>query len=109
MTVGRGMTYIMGVKEPYTYWDAIPHADALAIAMQLSNFWRDIAYDWSIGRVYLPQEDLDFFGVSESDIAEKRTTPEFIALMKFQIERTEAYYQQALKGIPMLAAGQWAS
>ena len=107
MTVGRGMTYIMGVKAPLTYPEVLPYADALSIAMQLSNFWRDIAYDWSIGRVYIPQEDLARFGVSESDLAAGRITPEFSQLMEFEIERAEGYYRQARLGVPMLAAGQW--
>lgn len=107
MAVGRGMTYILGVKAPHHHWDVMPYADALAIAMQLSNFWRDIAYDWSIGRVYIPQEDLEHFGVRESDLAKQNLTPQLVALLQFEIERTEQYYQQALKGIPMLASGQW--
>ena len=52
MIVGRAMTCILGVRQPYRIADALPGADSLAIAMQLSNFWRDIGYDWSIGRVY---------------------------------------------------------
>lgn len=107
LTVGRGMTYIMGIKEPLTFAEVMPFADALSIAMQLSNFWRDIAYDWSIGRVYIPQNDLERFGVKESDLADKRITPEFRELMKFEIARTESYYQKARLGVPMLASGQW--
>ena len=60
--VGRAMTYILGVREPYGLEDALPGADALSVAMQLSNFWRDIGEDWTrIGRVYIPQEDLARF------------------------------------------------
>ena len=106
MTVGRGMTYIMGIKAPLSYPEVLPYADALSIAMQLSNFWRDIAYDWSIGRVYIPQEDLALFGVSESDLAAGRVTPQFVQLMEFEIERAEDYYRQARLGVHMLAAGQ---
>ncbi len=107
MTVGRGMTCILGIKSPYCYADVLPYADALSIAMQLSNFWRDIAYDWKIGRVYIPQEDMQRFGVSETHLAAGQVTPDFVALMEFEFARTESYYQQARLGVPQLAAGQW--
>jgi 15-cis-phytoene synthase len=107
MIVGRAMTYIMGIRPGLTYSQVLPYADALSVAMQLSNFWRDIAYDLSIGRIYIPQEDMRRFGVSEDDLAAQRVTPQFIELMEFEIQRTESYYDQALLGIPMLAAGNW--
>ena len=54
LPVGRAMTYILGVRPPHTIEETLPYADSLSIAMQLSNFWRDIGPDWRIGRVYLP-------------------------------------------------------
>jgi phytoene synthase len=107
MVVGRAMTHIMGTRGGLSFAEVMPYADALSIAMQLSNFWRDVAYDWSIGRVYIPQEDLRHFNVSEADLAEGRVTAQFAALMEFEIQRTEAYYRQARLGVPMLAAGRW--
>lgn len=106
--VGRAMTYILGVQSPYQISDALAGADSLSIAMQLSNFWRDIGYDWQIGRVYLPQEDLQRFSVSEADLAEGRISPNFIDLLEFEFERTDLYYQAARRSIPMLASGRWA-
>jgi phytoene synthase len=105
--VGRAMTYILGVQEPYTYSEAFLRADALSIAMQLSNFWRDIGQDWQIGRVYLPQEDLDIFEVSESDLESGTISDKFIDLLEFEMGRTEEYYDLASEGVPMLASGQW--
>lgn len=105
--VGRGMTYILGVRPPHSPVDAIPHADSLSIAMQLSNFWRDIGEDWRRGRVYIPQEDLKRFKVTEAEIASGRVSPRFVALLDFEIERTEEYYDHAFEGIRMLASGQW--
>lgn len=106
--VGRAMTYILGVREPYTLGDALPGADALSIAMQLSNFWRDVHEDWhAIGRVYIPQEDLERFGVSEADIAAGRVTGGFARLMAFEFERTERFYEQARASVPLLATGRW--
>ena len=106
LPVGRAMTYILGVRPPYTVEDTLPHADSLSIAMQLSNFWRDIGPDWRIGRVYLPGEDLARFRVTEADLAAGRITPDFIALLEFEIERTEAYYRNARIAVRRLATGR---
>jgi phytoene synthase len=111
--VGRAMTYILGVScQPtgpcYTFADALRGADSLSIAMQLSNFWRDIGSDWRIGRVYIPQEDLQSFGYTESDLGAGKITPEFIDLLEFQFERTEAYYTLARQSVKMLDSGRWA-
>ncbi len=105
--VGRAMTYILGVRAPYTFEQAIARADALSVAMQLSNFWRDIGYDWNIGRVYIPAEDMARFGVTEADLAAKKVTPKLAALLEFEFERTERYYTLAREGVLMLAAGRW--
>ena len=102
------MAYILGVRPPYRVADALPGADSLSIAMQLSNFWRDIGYDWGIRRVYLPQEDLQRFGYAEADLAAGLITPNFIDLLEFEFERTERYYAKARESVPILAAGRWA-
>ncbi len=107
MVVGRTMTYILGVRPPNTLTEALPKADSLSVAMQLCNIWRDIGPDWRMGRVYLPLEDLDRFGVSENDLAKARINQQFIDLLEFEIERTEQYYNQAQPGIKMLASGRW--
>jgi 15-cis-phytoene synthase len=107
VVVGRAMTYILGVRPPYTIAETLPHADSLSIAMQLSNFWRDIAEDWGIGRVYIPGEDLARFGVTEADLAAARVTPNFIRLLEFEFERTEAYYRHARAGVLRLQTGRW--
>jgi len=105
--VGRAMTYILGVRQPYTIEQALAGADSLSIAMQLSNFWRDIGYDWNIERVYLPQEDMGRFGVSEDDLAHGRVSSNFIDLLEFEFARIEAYYQQARASVGLLASGRW--
>lgn len=106
LTVGRAMTYILGVLPPHTTADTLPYADSLSIAMQLSNFWRDIGQDLGIGRVYLPGEDLARFGVSEDDLGQGRITPQFRALLEFEFDRTEKYYRHARQGVPRLAQGR---
>lgn len=74
-------------------------SDCICTALQLINFWQDIAVDWEKQRVYLPQDDLARFGVDESLIADRRRTPEWIALIDFQIERTR---QLMLDGAPLV-------
>jgi phytoene synthase len=111
--VGRAMTYILGVScEPmspcYTFEDALHGADCLSIAMQLSNFWRDIGYDWGIGRVYIPQEDMQRFGYRESDLAAGKISQNFINLLEFEFERTDGYYAVARESVKMLDSGRWA-
>jgi phytoene synthase len=106
--VGRGMTYILGARAPYTLDDALPGADSLSVAMQLSNFWRDIGQDFKdIGRVYLPQEDMARFNVTEEHLAAQRINSNFIKLLEFEFERTERYYAHARESVKMLAAGRW--
>jgi phytoene synthase len=106
LPVGRAMCHILGVQSGRVT-DAYPQADALSIAMQLSNFWRDIGQDWRLGRVYIPLEDLRRFGYSEADIADNQITPQLIELLEFEFARTETYYQQARAGLALLASGQW--
>lgn len=108
LPVGRGMTYILGTRPPFTVSEALPGADSLSIAMQLSNFWRDVGEDWHRGRVYLPLEDMDSFNYSESDLASGRVDDRLVNLLEFQFERTEQYYQTARQSVTMLDSGRLA-
>lgn len=105
---GRAMTYILNTRPGISIDDALHGADCLSIAMQLSNFWRDIGSDWRIGRVYIPQEDMERFGYSESDLAAKRISPKLIDLLEFEFGRTEDYYDIARQSVKSLASGNWA-
>ena len=78
---------------------ALPHARDLGDAFQLTNFLRDVAEDLDRGRVYLPQEDLRRFG---ADPAARRVTPEWVGLMRFEVERARALYRSADVGIALL-------
>ena len=62
-------------------------SDAICTSLQLINFWQDVALDWQKGRVYLPQDDLERFGVSECQIAAGRCDENWQRIMEFQIER----------------------
>jgi 15-cis-phytoene synthase len=57
---------------------------------------RDVREDWELGRVYLPQDELSSFGVSERDIAARNVSPAWHALMTFQAERARAYLADGL-------------
>jgi len=89
---------MLPVLEPRTREAKAP-ARALGLAFQLTNFLRDVDEDLDRGRVYLPQEDLRRFGV---DLRRRHSTPEWRALMAYQIERNRALYRFADTGIAML-------
>ncbi|HVA31312.1 MAG TPA: squalene/phytoene synthase family protein [Gaiellaceae bacterium] len=77
--------------------DDVERALTLGIALQLINIMRDVAEDWELGRVYLPQDELSAHGISEDDIAHGRVTPEWRALMAFQAGRARAQLAEGLQ------------
>jgi phytoene synthase len=62
-------------------------SDAICTALQLVNFWQDVAVDWKKGRLYIPREDLARFGVDERQIGEARADRRWRELMAFECER----------------------
>jgi phytoene synthase len=74
----------------------VERAETLGIALQLINIIRDVREDWELGRVYLPQDELASFGVSEDEIAAGETTDAWRSLMTFQAERARAYLRDGL-------------
>lgn len=88
----------------YQSQDALGYAVDLGIAMQLTNILRDIGEDLQRNRIYLPQEDLDRFNVSEEELFNHRRTENVIDLLDFQIQRTRRYYQRSDKGISLLSS-----
>jgi len=77
--------------------DDIDRAQTLCVALQLINIIRDVPEDWELGRVYLPQEELESYGVTEDDIAGGRATDAWRALMTFQAQRARAYLKDGLE------------
>lgn len=96
--VGLIMTHVLGFRHDR----CLPHAHALGTAMQLTNILRDIREDLDRGRVYLPQDELARFGVTEEQLAQRRIDDNFRELMRFQVDRARGYYRQAECGIPDL-------
>ena len=86
----------------YTDPRAVEHAVDLGIAMQLTNIIRDVAEDARDGRVYLPQDELEKFGYSESDLMAGTVNGPFRDLMKFQIERAHRYFESGSRLFPLL-------
>ncbi len=77
-------------------------ARQLGLAFQLTNFLRDVAEDLERGRVYLPLEDLDTFGVRVADLGGRVPTPALRRLLAFEIERARDHYRLALEGVDLL-------
>lgn len=71
------------------------YAVKLGTAFQLTNILRDIKTDAANGRIYIPQEDLARFGVSEQDVVDGRLTPVFRKLLAFEVRRARSYYHEA--------------
>jgi 15-cis-phytoene synthase len=90
---------MLPILEPTDYATALPHARDLGNAFQLTNFLRDIDEDLDRGRQYLPLEDTSRFGV---DLTQRRVTPAFVDLMRFEIERCRHLYTSAEVGLAML-------
>ena len=113
-TVGLLSMHIIG----FAGREAIPYAVKLGVALQLTNILRDVGEDWAAGRVYLPQEELAAFGLSDADIGRFSTAgfhdeggaaDRWRAFMRFQIERNRQLYNEAVPGIAWLdPAGRFA-
>lgn len=99
-TVGLMSMHVIGFRDKA----ALPYAVKLGIALQLTNILRDVGEDWRSGRLYLPQDELEEFGVSEAAIAEKRVDKAWREFMRFQIARARQLYAEAQPGIAMLDA-----
>jgi squalene synthase HpnC len=92
--VGRIMLALSDQYSP----DMLEQSDAICSALQLINFWQDVAIDSEKSRIYIPEEDLAKFNVSEQHIAEGKADHRWRALMQFQVARTRSLM---MKGAPL--------
>ncbi len=92
--VGKLMLHLYGTATPIN----LHASDAICTALQIINFWQDVAIDWQKQRIYIPQEDLERFCVSEQVIAQQDCNASFQALMQFQITRAR---ELMLQGAPL--------
>lgn len=79
-------------------------SDRICTGLQLANFWQDVARDFDIGRVYLPVEDRRRFGYSDADLEARRFTPAFAELMRFEVARARALFDEGLALVPLVPA-----
>ncbi len=98
--VGLIMCYVFELRESQAHAKAI----AMGNAMQLTNILRDVKEDRDRGRIYLPQDEMIRFGVSERDIHSGHATPGFKALVRFQVERARSLYADGSSGLSALAS-----
>jgi len=95
--VGLISMQIIGYRE-----GAVNYAIKLGVALQLTNILRDVGEDAQRGRVYLPHDDLERFGLCADDILNGRRDNAFRSLMRFEIERAHCLYEAAWPGIALL-------
>ena len=97
-TVGLMSMHIVG----FTSRDALPYAIKLGVALQMTNILRDVGEDFRNGRIYLPQDELRAFGITEADLANGRISDCWREFMRFQIDRTRRLYAESSPGIRLL-------
>ena len=93
--VGRILLSLFGYQAP----ELFRHADDLSTALQLTNFWQDVAADAARDHIYIPSEDLHYFGVTEAELKALRPTAGTRELLRFQVARTRSLFE---KGRPLL-------
>ena len=96
--VGHLVLYLCG----YSDAERQQLSDYTCTALQLANFWQDVFVDYGKGRIYLPLEDLRRFGVTGENIAQRHATPQFLALMKFEVERARDWFARGLPLVKMV-------
>jgi squalene synthase HpnC len=93
--VGRLVLYACGEASEENF----RLSDATCTALQLANFWQDVRVDFGKGRVYLPQDDMKRFGVSDETIAAGVATSEFRALLRHEVAYARELFEQ---GLPLI-------
>ena len=78
------------------------YSDNICTALQLTNFFQDVGVDYSKGRIYLPLDELEEFGVHENLFLLKENNSNFIKLMKYQVERVQLLFDEGEKLLPFL-------
>ncbi|MGA9671444.1 MAG: squalene synthase HpnC [Terracidiphilus sp.] len=96
--VGRLVLYACGEVDA----EKFRLSDATCSALQLANFWQDVRVDYAKGRVYIPQQDMGFYGVSDETIAQGVATPDFRDLMRLEVDFARGRFEEGLALIPMV-------
>ena len=98
--VGRLVLYACGEVDDQTREEKFRLSDATCSALQLANFWQDVSVDILKGRVYIPQQEMRRFGVTDETITSGVATPEFRALMKHEVEYAHSLFAE---GLPLIS------
>ncbi|HZR55956.1 MAG TPA: squalene synthase HpnC [Terriglobales bacterium] len=93
--VGHLVLYLCGYRDE----ERQALSDFTCTALQLANFWQDVSTDYAKGRIYLPLEDLQHYGVTEADIAAQKNTAAFCEMMHFEVERAREWFES---GLPLI-------
>lgn len=96
--VGHLVLYLCG----YSDAERQQLSDCTCTALQLANFWQDVSIDYGKGRIYLPLEDLRRFCVTGEDIGQRHATPQFLAMMKFEVGRARDWFSRGLPLVKMV-------
>jgi squalene synthase HpnC len=94
--IGRLVLGVFGIKDN----ERLRYGDELSAALALTSFWQDLARDLDRDRIYVPQEDLRHFGLSDADLFSRAQAPALAALVRYECARTRAVYERAR---PLLA------
>ena len=94
--VGRMVLHVLGEATE----ENVRLSDATCTALQLANFWQDVARDYGMGRIYIPLEDVRAFGCSEEQLANGVADRAFRDLMRFEVDRAQALFEE---GLPLAA------
>ena len=95
-TVGLLVVRLLGCRSPAAY----AYAETLGIAVQLTNVLRDVGADASDGRIYLPREDLERFGVTKESVLAREPSEELRLLLAFEAERARIHFERATQLLP---------
>jgi squalene synthase HpnC len=98
--IGRLVLHVMGA-DPWCAPSWLAHSDAICSALQFINFWQDVAVDWRKDRIYIPQEDMARFGVTEEHVATARVDERWQSLMRFECARAR---ELLVSGAPLARA-----
>lgn len=93
--VGRLSLMLYGYRDE----ERFALSDATCTALQLTNFWQDIKRDFAMGRIYLPEDEMRRFGVTEQDLSRHRAEDRVKELVRFQVARTRGYFEA---GLPLI-------
>lgn len=96
--VGRIILELFNVRDK----QAFVYSDAICTALQLTNFYQDVKVDYLKGRIYIPADEMESFGVDEKVFELKKNNTNFISLLKYQVNRTRKLFDEGKNLLPFL-------